>query len=219
MGQIKVVKGNIFKSNCMTLVNTVNAFGVMGAGIALEYRIRYPEMYLKYFEICKLELMDVGMLWIYKSDKKWILNFPTKKHWRYPSKLEYIESGLQKFCETYESKGITSIAFPLLGTDRGRLSKESVLELMQRYLSLCRIDVEIYEYKFCEVDEDLKNFINFLMSCPAGVLRLSKTRFNTLIKMKDYISTNEVLSFSDFLKINGVSLDFLIKLRASSVLT
>lgn len=83
---IKIIKGNIFTSNCQTLVNAVNCVGVMGAGIALECRLRYFEMYNRYVALCEENKIEIGLLWIYKSPVKWILNFPTKKHWKYPSK-------------------------------------------------------------------------------------------------------------------------------------
>ena len=115
----KIITGNIFTTNCDVIVNTVNCVGVMGAGIALECRLRYPDMYVKYKSLCKRNLIEVGKLWLYKSDEKWILNFPTKRDWKFPSKAEFIHKGLQKFIEVYEQKDIQSIAFPMLGADKG----------------------------------------------------------------------------------------------------
>lgn len=145
---IKYIKGNIFSSKCQTLVNTVNCMGVMGKGIALVHKLRYPEMYLEYREHCKNKLIKIGSLWLYtkKENAPWILSFPTKFHWKYPSKIEWIEQGLQKFIETYDKKGITSIAFPLLGTHNGGLDTNEVKRLMDEYLGECTIDIEIYEY-------------------------------------------------------------------------
>ena len=85
----------------------------MGAGIALEFRLRYPKMLKEYKGLCEQNKISIGNLWLYKSNDKSILNFPTKFHWKYPSKIEWLESGLQKFIESYENKGITSIAFPI----------------------------------------------------------------------------------------------------------
>ena len=117
------VEGNIFTTSAQTIVNTVNCVGVMGAGIALEFRLREPEMYLKYVSLCKQGAFTPGMLWLHKSPHKWVLNFPTKIDWKHPSKPEYLESGLKKFTETYKEKGITSIAFPMLGADRGGVDR------------------------------------------------------------------------------------------------
>lgn len=139
------VKGNIFESPAQVLVNTVNTVGVMGKGIAKQFKDIYPEMFAQYQVFCENKDLDIGKLWIYKSDHKWILNFPTKKHWRSPSKLEYIEAGLEKFVSTYEEKGITSISFPLLGCGNGGLDWENeVKPLMEKYLRPLPIEVYIH---------------------------------------------------------------------------
>lgn len=145
---IKHIKGNIFNSKCQTLVNTVNCVGVMGKGIALVHKLRYPKMYLEYKDHCNSKLIKTGSLWLYAKQENapWILNFPTKFHWKYPSKIEWIEQGLQKFVATYAKKGITSIAFPLLGTHNGGLATDEVKSMMNQYLEKCDIDIEIYDY-------------------------------------------------------------------------
>ena len=127
-------KGNIFNSKAQTIVNTVNCVGVMGKGIALVFKLRYPLMFDLYKEHCWNKRIAIGKLWIYKgeSDAPWVLNFPTKFHWKYLSKKEYLEKGLEKFCETYKEQGITSIAFPLLGAHNGGLDKNEVLDIMKR---------------------------------------------------------------------------------------
>ena len=152
MTTITIIKNsNIFESQCQTLVNTINCVGVMGKGIALEMKKRYPDMFEKYKEYCNRGLIDIGSLWIYKhvSEKeitKRILNFPTKKHWKDKSEYSFIEKGMQKFVETYKDKGITSIAFPMLGCNNGGLEKDIVLEIMVKYLVKCEnIIVEIYQ--------------------------------------------------------------------------
>src|SRR6218665_523136 len=113
--------GDIFQSRAQTLVNTVNCLGVMGKGLALRFKEEYPEMFDAYSEICKKGLLDIGKLWLYKTDRKWILNFPTKYDWRMPSQESYIERGLDKFLKTYKQKNIESIAFPLLGANNGNI--------------------------------------------------------------------------------------------------
>lgn len=137
---------NIFDSQCQTIVNTINCVGVMGKGIALEMKKRYPEMFDKYKDYCDKGLIDVGKLWLYKhSDEKWILNFPTKKHWKNKSEYEYIESGMIKFLETYKERGIKTIAFPMLGCSNGGLDKNIVIQIMTKYLIQCTdLIVEIY---------------------------------------------------------------------------
>jgi O-acetyl-ADP-ribose deacetylase (regulator of RNase III) len=156
---IKIIKGNIFSSKCQTIVNTINCVGVMGKGIALVYKLRYPNMFIEYQKLCKNRDIKIGKLWIYKAESdRWVLNFPTKFHWKYDSKPIYLEQGLQNFVDTYYNSGVTSIAFPLLGTHNGGLENEFVKNLMVRYLSNCNIPIEIYEYD-PKAEDDL--FIDF----------------------------------------------------------
>lgn len=147
-GNVTLLRGNIFNSKMQTIVNTVNCDGVMGKGLALAFRLRYPEMYERYRELCRQRLLTVGKLWLYDDDssQRKVLNFPTKDHWKNPSQTAYIKLGLQKFVATYKEHGITSIAFPMLGTNNGGLDKEEMRPLMRGYLSLCDIPVEIYDY-------------------------------------------------------------------------
>jgi O-acetyl-ADP-ribose deacetylase (regulator of RNase III) len=139
-----IESGNIFDSKAQTLVNTVNCMGVMGKGLALQFKKRYPDMFIAYKKLCQDRLFDIGKLWLYKTDHRWILNFPTKYDWRFPSSEFYLEQGLEKFLETYKQRGIESIAFPLLGASNGGIEPETSLQIMQRYLSCCDIPVTIY---------------------------------------------------------------------------
>lgn len=157
---IKYIHGNIFNSKCQTVVNTVNCVGIMGKGIAQVYKLRYPLMFEEYKQHCNNKLIKPGVLWLFSKQKyaPWILNFPTKFHWKFPSKIEWIESGLLKFVETYKKKGITSIAFPLLGTHNGGLDTSIVKNLMENYLGKCEIEIEIYEYDPSAKDDLFEDF-------------------------------------------------------------
>lgn len=136
---------SIWQSPAQTIVNTINTVGAMGKGIALQFKKQYPEMYQRYRELCHKKELTVGKLWLYRGEDRWVINFPTKKHWRYPSKPEYIESGLSKFIESYELFGITSISFPQLGTGHGGLDWDSVVKpMMERYLKPLPIPVYIH---------------------------------------------------------------------------
>ena len=88
---------NIFESNAQVLVNTVNTVGVMGKGLAKEFKRLYPNMFDNYQNYCDKDQLKIGKLHLYKTRNKQILNFPTKQNWRSASKLEYIESGLKSF--------------------------------------------------------------------------------------------------------------------------
>lgn len=141
---ITYVKGDIFSSPSKIIVNTVNTVGVMGKGIALEFKNRYPEMYQRYKALCDEKRLDVGKLVLWKNSSKWVLLFPTKKHWRNPSKMEYIEQGLIRFVENWDKLGANSIAFPRLGCGNGGLAWEEVRPLMEKYLSSLPLQILIY---------------------------------------------------------------------------
>ncbi len=141
---IEYIEGDIFESPAQVIVNTVNTVGVMGKGLALSFKQRYPKMFEKYKTICERHLLTTGKLMLFYEADHWLLLFPTKENWRNPSKLEYIEKGLMKFVNTYADKNITSIAFPKLGCGNGELNWEDVKPLMEKYLKKLPIDVYIY---------------------------------------------------------------------------
>lgn len=142
---IKYVSGDIFQSDTQVIVNPVNCVGAMGKGLALAFKEKYPKMFLTYRAFCEKGLLSPGKLMYWRTyPGPSVLCFPTKKDWRDPSRLDYIESGLQKFVQTYKDKDIKSIAFPLLGCGLGGLKKTEVLPLMEKYLSPLDIDIYIY---------------------------------------------------------------------------
>lgn len=152
------VQQDIFQSKAQVIVNTVNTVGVMGKGIAKKYKELYPDMYRQYRDYCENGQLEIGKLWIYKTEDKWILNFPTKKSWRKPSRIEYIEAGLRKFVDTYAEKGIYSISFPQLGCGNGGLEWESeVKPLMEKYLKPLPIDIFIHIYENSKIEKEHLN--------------------------------------------------------------
>ncbi|MBN2183430.1 MAG: macro domain-containing protein [Sedimentisphaerales bacterium] len=142
---VKVLIGNLFKSNAQTLVNTVNCVGIMGKGIAQEFKKHYPDMFKDYENRCAQENVQLGKPYIFKTlyDKA-IINFPTKKHWRSVSRIEDIFKGLEYLTTKYKDWGVTSIAFPPLGCGNGGLEWDIVGPLMYQELSKLDIPVEIY---------------------------------------------------------------------------
>jgi O-acetyl-ADP-ribose deacetylase (regulator of RNase III) len=101
-------------------------------------------MFAAYVQECQSDRLCIGQPTLYRASQPWILNFPTKDHWRNPAKLEYIEQGLQFFATNYRQMGITSIAFPKLGAGLGKLSWDEVRLLMESYLEPLECDVTIY---------------------------------------------------------------------------
>lgn len=141
---IEYIEGDIFESPAQVIVNTVNTVGVMGKGLALSFKQRYPQMFEKYKIACEKHQLTIGKLMLFYEADHWLLMFPTKENWRNPSKLEYIEKGLMKFVQTYAEKSITSIAFPRLGCGNGELNWSDVKPIMEKYLKNLPIDVYIY---------------------------------------------------------------------------
>ena len=146
---LKYKEGDILEAKTQVIVNPVNCKGIMGKGLALQFKKKYPAMYKEYKQECAEGKVTIGTLQLYKkAPKHWILNFPTKNHWRQKSKLEYIEKGLVAFKEKYEEWGITSIAFPRLGCQQGGLDWAEVKPLMEKYLAdLPNLTVQIFTYK------------------------------------------------------------------------
>src|SRR2546427_2386032 len=141
----RVLVNDMFKSNAQTLVNTVNTVGVMGKGIALEFKKRFPDMYEDYLHRSKLGLVHLGEPYLFRRPQSpWIINFPTKDHWRSVSRLDDIERGLAYLERHYRGWGITSLAVPPLGCGEGQLEWNVVGRTLYRHLSRLDIPVELY---------------------------------------------------------------------------
>jgi O-acetyl-ADP-ribose deacetylase (regulator of RNase III) len=144
-GVIKVLTGNLFESKAQTVVNTVNCVGIMGKGIALEFKKRFPDMFKDYEERCKRKEVRLGRPYLYATMlPPHVLNFPTKDHWSSASNLADIEKGLRYLLDHYKELGISSIAVPALGCGEGGLDWRLVGPVIYHYLSKLDIDVELY---------------------------------------------------------------------------
>jgi O-acetyl-ADP-ribose deacetylase (regulator of RNase III)/uncharacterized protein YwgA len=141
---VKVLIGDMFESSAQTLVNTVNTVGVMGKGVALEFRRRFPEMYRDYVSRCREGRVKLGEPYLYTTSTPWVLNFPTKDHWRSVSRLADIVRGLDYLEQHHIQWGITSLAVPPLGSGQGQLEWKVVGPTLFRHLSKLSIPVELY---------------------------------------------------------------------------
>lgn len=135
---IEFTQGNLLETDAEALVNTVNTVGVMGKGIALMFKEQFPENNKAYIAHCKAEAFAPGTLFVTeRSDMlgpRWIVNFATKKHWRHPSKMAWIESGLAELRQFIQDKGVHSIAVPPLGAGNGKLEWSDVRPRIERAL-------------------------------------------------------------------------------------
>lgn len=143
---VKVIEeGDIFKSKAQTLVNTVNCVGIMGQGVALEFKKRFSDMYEDYLRRCETNQVKLGQPYLYRRvTMPWILNFPTKDHWRSVSRLQDIVRGLEYLERHYREWEITSLAVPPLGCGQGQLEWTVVGPTLYRHLNRLSIPVELY---------------------------------------------------------------------------
>ncbi len=147
---IKFLTGDLLGADTQALVNTVNTVGVMGKGIALQFKEAFPYNHKVYVQACKNNELEPGkLLWVWDTNllygKKLIINFPTKKHWRHPSKYEYIEKGLVALRELILSEGIKSIAIPPLGAGNGGLDWGQVKPMITNTLNDLPMEVQVFE--------------------------------------------------------------------------
>ncbi len=147
---IRYTNGNIFESNAMALVNTVNTEGIMGKGLALQFKSRFPENFRAYKKACDANAVALGHMFIYETGSligpRYIINFPTKDKWRNRSLMSSIRDGLVALAEEIKAKGITSVAIPPLGCGLGGLPWHDVKVEMERALGhLQDVDIQVFE--------------------------------------------------------------------------
>ena len=140
--------GNLLEADVDALVNTVNTVGVMGKGIALQFKNAFPDNYEAYRRACKDEAVRLGEMFVFETGvlgrPRWIINFPTKQHWRAHSRLRDIEAGLVALCVTIREHQIKSIAVPPLGCGSGGLDWADVLPSILTRLD--ELDAEVWIY-------------------------------------------------------------------------
>jgi len=142
--------GNLLESEAEALVNTVNTVGLMGKGIALQFKNVFPNNYRLYYNACKNRDVKIGQLFVTEDEslltgKKIIVNFPTKTHWRFSSEYQYIEDGLTELVKVIKEKKINSIAIPPLGSGNGGLDWNKVKQILEKQLADVDCEIHIYE--------------------------------------------------------------------------
>jgi O-acetyl-ADP-ribose deacetylase (regulator of RNase III)/uncharacterized protein YwgA len=144
MSNVRVLEGDLLKSNMHALVNTVNTVGIMGKGVALAFKKRYPEMFHDYVIRCDRGEVRLGEPYVYHAYDHLVVNFPTKQHWRSVSRLSDIVAGLDYLERHYKEWGIKSLAVPPLGCGNGQLEWRVVGSILLRHLRRLDIPVELY---------------------------------------------------------------------------
>jgi O-acetyl-ADP-ribose deacetylase (regulator of RNase III) len=146
MNMITYKTGDIFQTNAQVITNPVNCVGVMGKGLALAFKERFPDLFNDYVSRCERREVQPGKPYLWENDKVQVLNFPTKRHWKENSRLEDIEAGLKYLAENYAELGISSLALPPLGCCLGGLDWAQVKILIDKYLGpIDDLDVYVYE--------------------------------------------------------------------------
>lgn len=159
---ITFTTGDIFEAQTEAIVNTVNLMGVMGKGIALQFKERFKNNYKIYRSACEEHTIDIGKLLTVKAQWQgrdiFIINFPTKKHWRNPSEYSFVEAGLDDLVRVIEQYGIKSIAIPPLGAGNGKLDWKEVRRIISLKLSDVDCDIQIYEpgHEARSADKDVR---------------------------------------------------------------
>lgn len=146
---ISYCQGDLLEADVDALVNAVNTVGVMGKGIALAFKTRFPANYQSYAATCQRGEVVTGRMFITETPAllgpRWIVNFPTKQHWRDPSRLEWVQTGLQDLRRFLLAEGVKSMALPALGAGLGGLSWPAVRAEIETALADLAVDIRVYE--------------------------------------------------------------------------
>ncbi|MEN0004959.1 MAG: macro domain-containing protein [Bacteroidota bacterium] len=183
---IRYIQGNIIQADVEALVNTVNTVGVMGKGIALTFKKAFPHNFKVYKQFCDDKKFNIGDLLITDTGQfrpKYIVNFPTKEHWRRPSKIEFIEIGMKELVKEINEKQIKSIAIPPLGCGNGGLDWHEVKPLILKELEFIDEKVEVIIYEPGFNNQEIK---------PKNEIKLTPARAMLLASLKNY----QVLGYS-----------------------
>jgi len=200
--------GNLFDSEAEALVNTVNTDGVMGKGIALQFKNTFPNNYKTYAKVCDNKELKIGQLLVTVEEslligKKIIINFPTKTSWRKPSEYSYIEAGAAELLKLIKEKQIKSIAIPPLGSGNGGLDWNKVKIILEKYLSQVDCDIHIYQPS-TEILEALKK--ERVKLTPARAMLLSV--LYDLVKSGEFVSEFSAEKIAYFLQRFGAKDSF-----------
>ena len=180
--------GNILESNAQALINTVNTVGVMGKGIALQFKKAYPNNFNAYQKACKQGDIAIGKLFVTKdynlnSGEKIIINFPTKKDWRKSSEYSFIEKGLDNLIQIVAQQNIQSVAIPPLGAGNGGLEWEKVKKIIEQKFNNLNVEIIVYE-----PTREMKEYLK------AERVKLTEARALLLYVLYDLVKNGEHVS-------------------------
>jgi O-acetyl-ADP-ribose deacetylase (regulator of RNase III) len=211
--------GNIFSSSAKAIVITVNCEGVMGAGIALDAKNRWPEIYDVYSKRCERNGFHVGEIMWAESESKKVALFPSKKLWRAPSKLSYISDGLDTLRTDIDQMSITSIALPHLGCSNGGLTWSEVKPLIVEKLStIDGLLVELWKFEQNFVDQDFQEFRQVFLSLnPKDASSWVSFSKSTEKFIRQVLSERKLTNFVQLAEVRGVGKKTLEKIYKAAL--
>lgn len=208
---IQLLRGDILKANAEALVNTVNCVGIMGRGIALQFRKKFPDNYAEYRDLCDKGKLMIGTMLVHDlhslMNPRYIINFPTKRHWKGKSRIEDIEAGLKTLAEEVRALGIRSIAIPPLGCGLGGLKWNDVRPRIEKaFRDLPSVEVILYEPSGAPPAEEMpkEKKIPQMTSGRAALLGLMQRYLQAV--MDPFVSLLEIHKLMYFMQESGETL-------------
>lgn len=202
---INYKNGDILSEDVEAIVNTVNCVGVMGRGLALQFKNKYPQNFKEYEQACKREEVQPGKMFVYQTGQlmnpKYIINFPTKRHWKANSKIEDIESGLDDLIKVIGRLNIKSIAIPPLGSGLGGLDWKIVRQKIEQKLSEINCNVEIFEPLEQKIEKSITKEVPKMTAGRAALVELMDRYLKGL--MDPFVSLLEVHKLMYFMQEAG----------------
>lgn len=207
MARIIFEQGNLLEANADALVNTVNCVGIMGRGVALQFKNAFPENFHAYKQACDLEQVQPGRMFVFDTGQlnpRYIVNFPTKRHWKGKSRMEDIDSGLQSLVAVIKQRQIRSIAVPPLGSGLGGLNWQDVRpRILAALTPIQDLDVTIFEPRDAPVATKSKSVPNMTMG-RAALVGLMQRYLQGL--MDPFVTLLEVHKLMYFMQVAGQEL-------------
>jgi len=200
------LSGNIFESEAEVIVITVNCVGVMGAGIALDAKYRWPEIENKYVTECAEGRFSIGDIFWGQTNKQHVALFPTKNHWKLPSKIGYLESGLSTLRNDLVKKSFRSVALPQLGCSHGGLDWKEVRPKIVRSLdNVPDLKVELWSYHSNFVDIDFSRFrIIFLELEPKNAAKWLGCSKKSESLIRETLRNGKITNFTHIFDVAGI---------------
>jgi len=198
---IVTVYGDLFYSPARVLVNPVNTVGTMSSGISYDFKRFYPEMFATYQMMCEEDDFDIGDLYIHRTAHKWVVNLPTKKHFRANSRRDYIEQGLQRFATICLEQNFASASFPALGGGTDDLDwEQDIRPMMEAYLEPLPIPIYMHIYNedipFYSSQRNIRAIRSWLTQQPRIVpFRTFWRELNKVCKQRDFTTFDDNTRF------------------------